>query len=82
MDADDLDPFLSQHQGNRQRCSIPIGGFVAQDFANESFAGMADQNWAAKIVVLVAIGQQLKVVLMGFPKTDPGVETDLVGFNS
>ena len=82
VNADDLDALIGQDQRHTNRPGGAIGRFVAEEFADEAFAGMTDQQRSAEIVKPADLAAQREVVFVRFTEADARVETDSLVFDA
>lgn len=76
MDSDDLHTLSRQGKRPSEGAEEAGGFFVPQQFADEPFAGVADEEGLAEVVETVGARHQGDVVLVRLPEADAGVEAD------
>jgi hypothetical protein len=76
VDADNLHALDGQGECAADRRVGAIGFFVADQFAQEAFPRVADQQWATEFVEFVAVTHQRDVVFVRFAEADARVEAD------
>ena len=82
VDADDLDALAGEGEGAADGAGGAVGLFVADQLADEGFAGVADEQGAAEVVEAAAVGHKRGVVLVGFAEADAGIEADALAVDA
>ena len=76
VDSQDVRALSRQGEANTQRARVAFLDFTAEDFLQESFSRMADEQWPTNLMKLGDVRQQLEIMLGGFAEADSGVEHD------
>ena len=71
--ADNLHTLHGQRKCGANRCIRAIGFFVADEFAQEALARVAEEQRAAEVVEFVAVPHECDIVLVRFAEADARV---------
>ena len=78
MNPQHLDTLLGNCQRHPDRTSGTICLLVLEYMGNKSLAGMPDQQGTTQQVKPLALGQQIQVMLMAFPKSYTNIQADML----
>lgn len=76
VDSDHVGALSSDGDGDSDGAEGSFFDGAAENFGEEAFAGVADQNGAIEVAQGTDVREQVDVVLGGFPEADSGVGDD------